>query len=135
MFFKLQKRLTRNNKERTIEPEAIWRDAAKKRKEKEEKMSEIKLLPCPFCDEEAKAIVFVDNSAKIECKQRCFDGTHVFKDVEEAARAWNTRKPMERIVERLNNKFRVVKSDEDLEWNRAINKAIEIVKEEGGLNE
>lgn len=32
------------------------------------------------------------------------------------------------VVEQLNDKNRVVRTDEDLEWNRAIEKAIEIVK-------
>ncbi len=32
------------------------------------------------------------------------------------------------VVEQLNDKYRVVRTDEDLEWNRAIEKAIEIVK-------
>lgn len=34
----------------------------------------------------------------------------------------------DKVVEQLNDKFRVVRTDEDLEWNRAIGKAIEIVK-------
>lgn len=35
----------------------------------------------------------------------------------------------EKILERLLNIHRVVKTDEDVEWNRAIYKATEIVKE------
>lgn len=31
------------------------------------------------------------------------------------------------VVKQLNDKFRVVRTDEDLEWNRAIDKAITIV--------
>lgn len=34
----------------------------------------------------------------------------------------------DKVVDQLNDKFRVVRTDEDLEWNRAIEKAIEIVK-------
>lgn len=41
----------------------------------------------------------------------------------------------ERILSQLNNKFRVVQNDEDLEWNRCLYMAIEVVKEEGGLND
>ena len=36
---------------------------------------------------------------------------------------------LERILERLSNIHRVVKTDEDAEWNRAIYKSTEIVKE------
>ena len=36
----------------------------------------------------------------------------------------------ETVVEQLNDKFRVVRTDEDLEWNRAMDDAITIV--EGG---
>ena len=33
-----------------------------------------------------------------------------------------------KVVEQLNDKFRVVRTDEDLEWNRAMDDAITIVK-------
>lgn len=35
---------------------------------------------------------------------------------------------MDKVVEQLNDKFRVVRNDEDLEWNRAMDEAITIVK-------
>ena len=35
---------------------------------------------------------------------------------------------MDKVVESLMNRFRVVSNDEDLEWNRAIDYAIKIVK-------
>ena len=38
-----------------------------------------------------------------------------------------------KVVEQLNDKFRVVRTDEDLEWNRAMDEAITIVKG-GGVN-
>lgn len=38
-----------------------------------------------------------------------------------------------KVVESLMNRFRVVSNDEDLEWNRAIDYAIKIVKG-GGVN-
>ena len=34
----------------------------------------------------------------------------------------------DKIVEQLNDKFRVVRTDEDLEWNRGMGEAITIVK-------
>ena len=38
---------------------------------------------------------------------------------------------IDKVVESLMNRFRVVSNDEDLEWNRAIDYAIKIVKEGG----
>lgn len=40
----------------------------------------------------------------------------------------------DKVLDQLNNKFRVVQTDEDLEWNRAINEAIKIVKG-GGVDD
>lgn len=40
---------------------------------------------------------------------------------------------LDKVVEQLNDKFRVVRTDEDLEWNRAMDEAITIVKG-GGVN-
>ena len=37
---------------------------------------------------------------------------------------------VDKVVAQLNDKFRVVRTDEDLEWNRAMDEAITIV--EGG---
>lgn len=49
--------------------------------------------------------------------------------IESAPTAYDTDK----VVEQLNDKFRVVRTDEDLEWNRAMDEAITIVKG-GGVN-
>lgn len=35
---------------------------------------------------------------------------------------------VDKVVEQLNDNFRVVRTDEDLEWNRAMDDAITIVK-------
>ena len=35
---------------------------------------------------------------------------------------------LDKVVQQLNDKFRVVRTDEDLEWNRAMDDAITIVK-------
>lgn len=40
---------------------------------------------------------------------------------------------VDKVVEQLNDNFRVVRTDEDLEWNRAMDEAITIVKG-GGVN-
>lgn len=39
----------------------------------------------------------------------------------------------DKVEEQLNDRFRIVRTDEDLEWNRAIDGAITIVKG-GGVN-
>ena len=38
----------------------------------------------------------------------------------------------DKVVAQLNDKFRVVRTDEDLEWNRAMDDAITIAKGGGG---
>lgn len=35
---------------------------------------------------------------------------------------------LDKVVDQLNDNFRVVRTDEDLEWNRAMDEAITIVK-------
>ena len=49
--------------------------------------------------------------------------------IEDAPTAYDTDK----VSGQLNDKFRVVRTDEDLEWNRAMDEAITIVKG-GGVN-
>ena len=48
-----------------------------------------------------------------------------------AAKCPPTAYDPERVVDQLNDKFRVVRTDEDLEWNRAMDEAITIVKDGG----
>lgn len=40
---------------------------------------------------------------------------------------------VDKVVEQLNNEFMVVKTDDELMWNRSMDRAIEIVKA-GGIN-
>ena len=49
--------------------------------------------------------------------------------IEDAPTAYD----VDKVVEQLNDKFRVVRTDEDLEWNRAMDEAITSVRG-GGLN-
>lgn len=42
---------------------------------------------------------------------------------------------VDKVVDQLNDKFRVVQTDEDLEWNRAMDEAITIVKGGGVKND
>lgn len=68
-------------------------------------MSEIKLLQCPFCGGKME-IVDVSESCLyagryiFSCENSCIK-SHSFMTEQEAVRACNTRKPMERIVEQL----------------------------------
>ena len=47
-------------------------------------------------------------------------------------KAWLNNQPtaydMDNVVAQLNDNFRVVRTDEDLEWNRAMDESITIVK-------
>lgn len=100
-----------------------------------------KLLPCPFCGGEGKVSEFHSFWYKSGCSNlNCFAyiTSLVFQTKEEAIAAWNTRKPMERIVERLedNSEWTDSTFDEDGYCNDdsfeviRLEKAIEIIKEE-----
>ena len=102
-------------------------------------MSEIKLLPCPFCGGEAK-IESISNSIgdillvgyKVKCTQ-CYASTlpnNYTGDKQEAIKRWNTRKPMERIAEQIE--FLEHRTIDGVPYVN-MNDAIEIVKEEGGI--
>lgn len=118
--------------------------------EQEKKTSEIKLLPCPFCGGEAK--LEKENRINIYCVQcedcKCMttfqfdfgEGEEISK--KKAIEVWNTRKPMERIVERLKEERKEVTrwdSDKHYIYKEGADwmgeKAIEIVKEVGGVDE
>lgn len=97
-------------------------------------MQNDKLLPCPFCGGEA----FVDTHKfwDVEAKDftvktygvRCYEcqaGTmQYFRTEEDAIKQWNTRKPMERIVEQLE-KLKTNAFDDEVV---VLNDAIEIVR-------
>ena len=113
------------------------------------RMSETKLLNCPFCGGEAellKGLCELDNYVMcLECRSK----TKLYNTKESAITAWNARKPMERILERLEVlaiKYMSI-SEKAAELGKAYEKhmilngakgmafedTIEIVKE-GGLN-
>lgn len=106
---------------------------------------EDRLKPCPFCGGEAR-ITDVFGRKGIVCKdcyaemRGCLDMTS-----DEIARCWNTRKPMDRIVEHLRKRKLYYESAYKIYEGgtfahiykiqaKTYNKAIEIVKA-GGLNE
>ena len=94
--------------------------------------NETKLLNCPFCREELEVVgkdhYLAHKTNGCILQHLCFES-----DDNEAIKAWNTRKPMERIIERLeDNKWERPRNSQQLSANYAIEDAIETVKEEGG---
>ena len=112
-------------------------------------MSKVKLLPCPFCGGKAKIISqnSVEDKYAIMCTNIwciAFDIEPAYLEKFDAIKAWNTRKPMERIAERLETEKKMYDGMYEVsKWTpdkiayaniaNGIGKAIEIVKEEGGI--
>lgn len=99
-------------------------------------MSEEKLLPCPMCGGKAIKTAFswgnICDEYTVKCTE-CGVGTKVLKS-DEAVKSWNTRKPMENIVERLEKETKIyVDDDGNMSFAIPKNKAIEIVK--GGVED
>lgn len=73
-------------------------------------MSETKLLPCPFCGGEAtidREDIFCDNcylSMKIFSRVHNGDAETYDEARTQAINDWNTRKPMDNIVEQLEER-------------------------------
>lgn len=107
-------------------------------------MSEIKLLPCPFCGGEATFSDSIeDRFAEVHCI-KCGVKINVkgYPALSKAIKQWNQRKPMERILKRfrqmeeLDLVAHIKGSLEESLTNGyvlGIKKAIEICKEEGGI--
>ena len=109
-------------------------------------MSEIKLLPCPFCGGEAELVRqhsgVSDKIYIVSCKNEECEASlgHFCESKEMAITEWNTRKPMERIIERLEEKkqeylegFRVHQENELYGVACGFGDSIKICKEEGGI--
>ena len=103
-------------------------------------MSEIKLLPCPFCG--GKAFIRQNKDAmktySAYCgNEDCSASPKVSAYGKEMAiDLWNTRKPMQEIVERLEDAKVPIFDNytEEYEDMVFLDKAIEIVEEVGGMN-
>lgn len=98
-------------------------------------MSENKLKPCPFCGGEAHFPTVTETW--IGCKSCGFE-TPYTEDKEWLVNTWNTRKPIEKIVEQLEEKrkayyedYNLYKCERDLGNVDGLKNAIEIVKEGG----
>ena len=108
-------------------------------------MSENNLKPCPFCGEEL--IInkgYYAHDLKMNEPLKCYAATWVFRvDDEESIRRWNTRKPIDEMVEALEKLKKLAEnmrkinlnykaySEENYERGRiyAFDDAIDIVKE------
>ena len=112
------------------------------------KMSELKR--CPFCGGELGVrtwIAFAGESYSLKCSTKdCLFNVSSFKNKKDLIKNANTRKPMERIMERLEEQKKLYKeAHATATWtpdkiayvntSNGICKAIEIVKEEGETNE
>lgn len=89
-----------------------------------------KLKKCPFCGGEGY-VISVEMHYWIRCKS-CNADTDADSTLEGAIHLWNARKPMERILERIENEILEELSDSGDDWytSEQINKVIEIVKAE-----
>lgn len=86
-------------------------------------MSDERLLPCPFCGGEAKVAHEYTEAWKLEYVMcfRCGCSTPPAISEDTVIQIWNTRKPMERIEERLEERADCLLKDFVL-----ANKAIEV---------
>lgn len=105
--------------------------------------NEIKLLPCPFCGEKAEIINHRSGEYAVECTN-CYGKTHRSVTEKLAIERWNTRKPIDRIVEQLQEKAREAQEagdrqisidyrEMDYSTAQAFSEAVEILKD-GGLS-
>ena len=99
-----------------------------------------KLKPCPFCGGEVallKGLCELDNYVMcLSCRSK----TKPYNTKETAINVWNTRKPIQKVLERLEEQQKIYKEAwENTDWipdktayiNRArgFEQAIEIIKE------
>jgi Lar family restriction alleviation protein len=107
-------------------------------------MSEVKLLPCPFCGGKAKVIRRKKSSnddgflfeVSVKCEVCDSESRRCLEDENKAIMIWNTRKPMERIIEKLEGKSRFYNSASAVDQNirRSVKESIDIVKEQVKTN-
>lgn len=76
---------------------------------------------------DADHLLFLLNSS-IELRKKLHRNTSDLDMMVYAVNYEPTAYDLDKVVDQLNDKFRVVRTDEDLEWNRAMYEAITIVK-------
>lgn len=90
------------------------------------------LLPCPFCGGEAEVNLMLGNYCVTctECMGSVFPARGMTK--EEAIQAWNTRKPVDDVLDELEHVKFPQKFGNQIEMLILLDSAIEIVKENLG---
>lgn len=82
-------------------------------------MSDIKLKPCPFCGGEAKILVNLSGMYTICCSNdKCNINVSTKPtpaNKEEVINTWNTRKPMDSIVEQLEEALKLTREAQTIE--------------------
>lgn len=104
-------------------------------------MSELK--KCPFCGGDAwifktheETYAVMHESSDCPITSESFQGNWVYDSLEEAIKAWNTRKPIERVIERLEERIKIYKNTQHNNFPCAdvsikeTERIIEIIKEE-----
>ena len=66
-------------------------------------MSDERIKPCPFCGGEAEMMGY--KRYWVACMECGAERAGAHETKAEAIKTWNTRKPMERIVERLEERY------------------------------
>ena len=100
------------------------------------------MLNCPFCGGEARLqrkkrnlhgyyVICKSCGCRTSFYQYKYDSLEKLR--EQAIEAWNTRKPMQNIVERLEEASFPHNFGGEVQMMILKNRAIEIVKEEGGV--
>lgn len=102
-----------------------------------------RLKPCPFCGEELEIIAngqYYSHKREENSEKQCFGAVWVFPiDDEEMIRRWNTRKPIDKVVEQLESliedrKEDIINDEYTFGECSAYESAIRVVKR-GGLDE
>lgn len=100
-------------------------------------MSKKKILPCPMCGE-----MMHEGSIIYHPANKCLLAHIGFKKEKKHIEKWNTRVPTQKIVERLEeeNQERVDMANMTMDIYvdgqvSGLERAIDIVKEEGGMND
>lgn len=110
-------------------------------------MNELK--KCPFCGGEAwifktheGTYAVMHESSDCPITSESYQGNWVYDSLEEAIKAWNTRKPVDKVIERLEESKKNIcgrynhetplleKPSYKMAFNNGIERAIEILKEE-----
>lgn len=93
-------------------------------------MSE-ELKPCPFCGGKAKLVATSYGDCYVIYCTKCYTKQNYFINKNKAITAWNTRKPMEDITDRINNEMALEWDNEESMYNLGLKKALEIVQKGG----